>query len=146
MAEEPSRPGPGEELRVVVDAQIMLSMFLLRRDRPTASSTKRMLLRLLPEPTFRWLWTPDILADYGRGAAAIAHDERIMRRAVFDWTGFNVLLAALQLYPSVPVSVTTLRDVRRQIVQAAHPRQRDLDDAIYLACAMDGGAASAGFE
>ena len=63
-----------------------------------------------------------------------------MRRAVFDWTGFNISLAALQLYPPVPVSVTTLRDVRRQINQAAHPRQRDLDDAIYLACAMDGGA------
>jgi predicted nucleic acid-binding protein len=63
-----------------------------------------------------------------------------MRRAAFDRTGFQLLLAALRLHPSVPVSVTTLREVRRQISQAAHARQRDLDDAIYLACALDGEA------
>ena len=118
----------------------MLSMFLVRRDHTTVASTKRRLLRLLPVPNFRWLWTPDILADYERGAAAIERDARIMRRAVFDRTGFRLLLAALQLRPPVPVSVAALQDVRRQIAQATHARQRDLDDAIYLACALDGNA------
>src|SRR3546814_18185262 len=99
--------------------------------RSTESPMKRVLLRLLPLPTFHWLWTPDILADYARGATAIEHDARIIRRAVFDRMGFHLLLAALQLSPPVPVSVTALRDVRRQIAQAAHARQRDLDDAIY---------------
>ena len=50
------------------------------------------------------------------------------------------MLAALRLHTPVFVSVTTLQEVRRQISQAAHARQRDLDDAIYLACALDGGA------
>jgi predicted nucleic acid-binding protein len=95
---------------------------------------------MLPLPAFHWLWTSDILADYERGALAIEQDTRIMRRAAFDRTGFQLLLAALRLHPSVPVSVTTLREVRRQISQAAHARQRDLDDAIYLACALDGEA------
>ena len=140
IAEEPSQPAPGGDLRVVVDAQIALSMFLVRRGRPTIASTKRTLLQLLPVPTFHWLWTPDILADYKRGALAVEHDARIMRRAVFDRMGFDFLLAALQLHPPVPVSVAALRDVRRQIEQAAHARQQDLDDAIYLACALDGGA------
>jgi hypothetical protein len=35
------------ELRVVVDAQIVLAMFLKRRDRPDAISPKRQLLKLL---------------------------------------------------------------------------------------------------
>jgi predicted nucleic acid-binding protein len=64
-------------------------------------------------------------------------DARIMRRAA-DRTDFQLLLSALRLHP--PVSVTTLQEVRRQIGQAAHARQRDLDDAIYLACALDGSA------
>ncbi len=115
-------------------------MFLARRDRSDASPTKRLLLQLLPVPTFSWLWTPDILADYERGATAIERDERLMRRAAFDRVGFQVLLHALPLRPSVPVSVTTLRDARRRMRQASRVRERDLDDAIYLACAVDGGA------
>jgi len=59
------------ELRVVVDAQIVLAMFLARRDRPGVTSPKRQLLKLLPTSTFRWLWTPDIINDSERGAAAI---------------------------------------------------------------------------
>ena len=51
------------ELRVVVDAQIVLAMFLVRRDRPGVTSQKRQLLTLLPTSTFRWLWTPDIIDD-----------------------------------------------------------------------------------
>lgn len=137
---DPSVPTAGESLRVVVDAQIVLAMFLVRRDRPAESPTKRLLLRMLFLPTFHWLWTPDILADYERGALVIEQDVRIMRRAAFDRTGFQLLLAVLQLHPPVPVSVTALREVRRQISQAARARQRDLDDAIYLACALDGGA------
>jgi PIN domain len=140
MTVDPSVPTAGESLRVVVDAQIVLSMFLVRRDRSTESPTKRLLLRMLPLPTFQWLWTPDILADYERGALAIEQDPRIMRRAVFDRTGFQLLLAALRRHPPVPVSVTTLQEVRQQISQATHARQRDLDDAIYLACALDGSA------
>ena len=66
-----------------MDAQIVLAMFLARRDRPSVTSPKRQLLRLLPESTFRWLWTPDIINDYERGAAAIEADERMMLRAEF---------------------------------------------------------------
>ena len=47
----PAQDETGEqELRVVVDAQIVLSMFLARRDRPELASPKRQLLRLLPVP------------------------------------------------------------------------------------------------
>lgn len=140
MPETPQPPAPGATLRVVVDAQIVLAMFLVRRDRPAASPRTRLLLRLLRVPQFHWLWTPDILADYTRGAEAIEQDARIMRRAAFDRLGFHLLVAALQLHAPVHVSVTTLREARRQIAQAAHVRQRDLDDAIYLACALDGHA------
>src|SRR5262249_38806060 len=117
MREEPDQSTTGGVLRVVIDAQIMLAMFLVRRDRPTESPTKRVLLRLLLNPTFHWLWTPDILADYERGATAVEQDTRIMRRAAFDRIGLNLLLAALQLHPPVSISVTTLREARRQIAQ-----------------------------
>ena len=94
-------PAPGQtnsienELRIVVDAQIVLAMFLTRRDRPKAASPKRQILNLLGQPTFRWLWSPDIINDYSRGADAIEADERIIRRAEFDRIGFELLLAAL---------------------------------------------------
>lgn len=127
-------------LRMVVDAQIVLSMFLTRRDRPGVTSPKRQLLKLLPTRTFRWLWTPDILSDYERGADAIEADERIMRRAEFDRVAFHLFLAVLQLWPPVAVSVTTMRKARRRISEAPRAADRDLDDAIYLACAVDGEA------
>lgn len=129
-----------EQLRVVVDAQIVLSMFLVRRDRPEARSSKRVLLGLLTSPRFRWLWSPDILADYERGAQAVETNERMTKRAVFDRAGFELLLAALQLTPPVVVSVSTMRAARRRITQATRTAERDLDDAVYLACAVDGNA------
>ncbi len=128
------------ELRVVVDAQIVLAMFLTRRDRPEATSPKRQLLSLLARPTFRWLWTPDIINDYELGANAVESDERIIRRAEFDRVGFELLLAALQLEPAVVVSVRAIRDARRRISQAPRAAERDLEDAVYLACAVDGNA------
>ncbi|SRR5713226_938652 len=128
------------ELRIVVDAQIVLAMFLARRDRPGVTSPKRQLLKLLPTATFRWLWTPDIINDYERGAAAIEADERMMLRAEFDRVGFQLLLAALQLWPPVSVSITTMRNARRRISQAPREAERDLEDAVYLACAVDGEA------
>lgn len=128
------------DLRVVVDAQIVLAMFLIPRDRPDAISPKRQLLNLLVLQTFHWLWTPDIINDYERGAEAIEADERIMRRAEFDRIGFQLFLAALQLEPPIAVSVTTMRNARRRISQAPRAAERDLDDAIYLACAVDGDA------
>ncbi len=128
------------DLRVVVDAQIVLAMFLIRRDRPDVISPKRQLLSLLAVPTFHWLWTPDIINDYERGAEAIEADERIMRRAEFDHVGFQLFLAALKLEPPVTVSVTTMRNARRRISQAPRTAERDLDDAVYLACAVDGEA------
>ena len=98
MSTPPEHPNQSEEeLRVVVDAQIVLTMFLARRDRPGLASTKRELLGLLTEPKFRWLWTPDIINDYERSADAIESDNRIMRRAEFDRVGFQLFLAALQL-------------------------------------------------
>src|SRR5438552_17313317 len=106
------------ELRIVVDAQIVLAMFLARRDRPGVTSPKRELLKLLPEPTFRWLWTPDIINDYERGAEAIESDEKIIRRAEFDRVAFELFLAALQLALPVTISVTTLRNARHRISQA----------------------------
>ena len=81
-AAEPTNAS-GNDLRVVVDAQIVLAMFLTRRDRPDAISPKRQLLNLLALPTFHWLWTLDIINDYERGAGAVEADERIMRRAEF---------------------------------------------------------------
>lgn len=127
-------------LRVVVDANLVLAMFLVRRDTPTRLSPKRHLISLLPSPDFRWLWTNDITSDYERGAWAIEADKRLMGRALFDRAGFNLLLAALQLHPPVDVSATTLRAARRRIQQAVRARDLDLDDAIYLACAVDGDA------
>lgn len=128
------------ELRVVVDAQIVLAMFLARRDRPEWRSPKRQLLKLLAASSFHWLWSPDIVADYERGAQAIESDERIMRRAVFDRLGFELFLAALRLTPAVRLSATTMRKARRRIEQAPRAAERDLEDAVYLACAVDGGA------
>lgn len=128
------------EFRIVVDAQIVLAMFLTRRDRPKAASPKRQLLNLLAQPIFRWLWSADIINDYERGANAVEADERIIRRAEFDRVGFELLLAALQLEPAVAVSVKSMRDARRRISQAPRAAERDLEDAVYLACAVDGQA------
>ncbi len=133
------QPSP-DVLRVVIDANITLAMFLARRDRPLVASSKRVLLGLLPSANFRWLWSPDIIADYEHGALAIENDARIQRKAVFDRIGFRLFLAALRLPPPVEVSATTLRAARRRIDQATRERDRDLDDAIYLACAVDGDA------
>jgi predicted nucleic acid-binding protein len=132
--------GKAAELRVVVDAQIVLAMFLARRDNPEWSSPKRQLLKLLAAPSFQWLWSQDIIADYERGAQVIESDKRIIRRAVFDRLGFELYLAALRLTPAVKVSATTMRKARRRIEQAPRVAERDLDDAVYLACAVDGGA------
>ena len=128
------------ELRVVVDAQIVLAMFLARRDDPEWRSPKRQLLRLLSVPSFHWLWSADIISDYEQGAQAIEADKRIMRRAVFDRLGFELFLATLKLTPAIKVSATTMRKARRRIEQAPRAAQRDLEDAVYLACAVDGGA------
>jgi len=51
--------------------------------------------------------------------------------------GFQLFLTALQLEPPIVVSVTTMRNARRRILQAPCAAERDLDDAIYLACAVD---------
>ena len=128
------------ELRVVVDAQIVLAMFLARRDDPEWRSPKRQLLRLLSVPSFHWLWSADIVSDYEQGAQTIEADERIMRRAVFDRLGFELFLATLRLTPAVRVSATTMRKARRRIEQAPRAAERDLEDAVYLACAVDGSA------
>jgi hypothetical protein len=79
-------------------------------------------------------------SDYVRGAEAIEADELIMRRAEFDRVGFQLFLAALQLEPPVNVSATTMRNARRRISQAPRAAERDLDDAVYLTCAVDGEA------
>ena len=88
------------------------------------------------------MWTPDIINDYARGANAVEADERIIRRGEFDRVGFELLLAALQLEPAVGVSVKTMRDARRRISEAPRAAERDLEDAVYLACAVDGRAQS----
>lgn len=63
-----------------------------------------------------------------------------MRRTEFDSTGFQLFLAALQLWPPVSVSIATMRGARRRISQAPRSAERDLDDAIYFGCAVDGDA------
>jgi len=127
-------------LRVVVDAQIVLAMFLARRNNPEWKSPKRLLLKLLAAPPFHWLWSPDVISDYKRGAQSVETDERLMRRAVFDRLGFELFLAALRLTPAVRVSATTMRKARRRIEQVPRAAERDLEDAVYLVCAVDGGA------
>lgn len=68
------------EFRIVVDAQIVLAMFLTRRDRSKAASPKRQLLNLLAQPTFRWLWSPDAVCDrlpskkWGTGSITLLGD------------------------------------------------------------------------
>src|ERR1700704_5397368 len=54
--------------------------------------------------------------------------------------GFDLLIAALQLEPAVAVSVKTMRDARRRISEAPRAAERDLEDAVYLACSVDGHA------
>ena len=124
----------------MTSASLLTRKLFVRRDRPDAISPKRQLLNLLPVYSFHWLWTPDIINDYERGAETIEADERIMRRAEFDRIGFQLFVAALQLEPPVAISVTTMRNARRRISQAPRAAERDLDDAIYLACAVDGEA------
>lgn len=132
--------GNPKKLRVVVDAQIVLAMFLTRRDRTGIISPKRSLIELMDKPAFSWLWTADIIADYLRGAEAIQADKRITARAEFDRLGFHLLLGALQLSAPVQISASTLRYARRRISEAPRAAERDLEDAVYLACAVDGGA------
>jgi predicted nucleic acid-binding protein len=63
-----------------------------------------------------------------------------MRRVVFDRLGFELFLATLKLSPAVRISATTMRKARRRIEQAPRAAERDLEDAVYLACAVDGEA------
>lgn len=132
--------GEAAEMPVVVDAQIVLAMFLARRDGPGWRSPKRQLLRLLRVPSFHWLWSADIISDYESCVQAIETDERIMRRAVFDRLGFELFLATLRLSSAVRVSANTMRKARRRIEQAPRAAERDLEDAVYLAYAVDGSA------
>ena len=134
------KPPAQSELRVVVDAQIALSMFLIRRNRQGASSPKQRLLGLLVNSAFHWLWTPESIADYERGANAVETNERLRRHTEFDRLGFRLLLGTLQLSPPVSISAGTLRNARNRLSQAPRIAERDLDDAVYLACAVDGYA------
>lgn len=125
---------------IVIDAQIVLSMFLVRRDRSEDVSPKRRLLRLLATPGVEWLWTPDIIADYESGAWAIENNQKLMARAAFDRTGFALFTQALRFHQKVRVSAETMKRARRRLGQAVKAKDRDLDDAVYLACAVDGDA------
>lgn len=129
-----------EKFRVVMDAQVVLSMLLVRRDRPDAVSPKRRLLTLLTMPGVEWLWTPDIIADYESGTWAIENSPKLMACAAFDRTGFTLFTQALRLQQKVKVSAETMKRARRRLEQAMKAKDRDLDDAVYLACAVDGDA------
>lgn len=113
-------------------------MFLARGDDPAWGSPKRQLPGLLASASFHRLWSPDVVSDYERGAAAVEADGRLARRAVFDRPGFEPFLAAPRLGPAVKISATTLREARRRIGQAPRAAERDPDAAAYLACAVDG--------
>jgi predicted nucleic acid-binding protein len=129
-----------DTFRVLIDAQIVLSMFLVRRDRPEEISPKRRLLRLLAMPGVQWLWTPDIIADYESGAWAIENNQKLMARVVFDRTGFTLFTQALRFHEKVKVTAETMKRARRRLGQAVKAKDRDLDDAVYLAAAVDGDA------
>jgi predicted nucleic acid-binding protein len=126
-----------DELRVVVDAQLVIAMFLASRS--GRLSPKRRLLRCLGVAPFRWLWTPEIIDDY-RDGAAIAEQRARARGLVFDRRGFELFLIALEHHCPTMVSASTLRAARRRLEQAPRSRDRDLDDAVLLACAVDGDA------
>jgi predicted nucleic acid-binding protein len=138
--EQPGLASAASGLRVVVDAQIALSLFIQSREFPGRRSSRRLLLRLLGLDSFRWLWSYDMIDDYRRGADAIEANQKLMARAVFNRIDFELFLAALCLFPPVDVSATSLRKARGRIDQAPRVGERDLDDAIYLACAVDGNA------
>src|SRR5437763_3000234 len=93
-------------------------MFLVRRDRPGEVSPKRRLLQLLAAPGVRWLWSPDIIADYEAGARAIENNQKLMVRAAFDRTGFTLFTQALRFHPRVKVSAETMKRARRRLEQA----------------------------
>lgn len=91
-------------------------------------------------PRVTWLWTPDIIADYESGAWAIENNRRLLARAAFDRTGFTLFIQALEFQEKVRVSAETMKRARRRLGQAVKAKDRDLDDAVYLAAAVDGNA------
>ena len=127
-------------LRVVIDAQLVLRMFVVPLDRPDYEPPTRILLRYFGTPRLVWLWTPEILEDYRDGAAEMASTPRFRARAEFDHEGFEHLQALFYLTPPVRMTAEALAAARTRISQSAHARERDTDDAIYLACAVDGQA------
>lgn len=137
---EKGQAGLTQPVRVVVDAQIVLAMFMVSRHTPARRSPKLRLLHLLSSPDFRWLWSPDVMNDCRRGALVLEAGRKFRARAIFDRIGFERLLDALQVFPAVDVTSSTLRAARRRIEEMPRARDRDLDDAIYLACAVDGNA------
>lgn len=139
MSTPPNHTNTGEnELRVIVDAQIVLGVPRASRS-PRNNFTKAATAETPDCANLSLLWTPDIINDYERGAEAIEADGRIMG-AEFDRVGFQLFLAALQLWPPVGVSIATMRNARRRILQAPRSAERDIEDAVYLACAVDGHA------
>lgn len=105
-------------------------MFLTRRDRSKAASPKRQLLSLLAQPTFRWLWTPDIIDAYERGANAVEADERIIRRAEFNRVGLIYCLVRCNLNPRRRIIQDHARCSPSYVASAA-VAERDLEDAIW---------------
>src|SRR5438105_3700121 len=109
---------PSCSCALLLTRKLFLQCFSHVATTPEAFSPKRALLKLLTVSTLHWLWTPDIINDYERGAETIESDEKILRRAEFDRIAFELFLAALQLAPSVTISVATLRNARHRISQA----------------------------
>ncbi|HQR38942.1 MAG TPA: PIN domain-containing protein [Blastocatellia bacterium] len=127
-------------LRVVIDAQLVLRMFVVPLDRPDYEPPTRILLRHVGTPQLSWLWTPEILEDYRDGAAVMVSEPRFRARAEFDHQGFELLQGLFYQSPPVEVTAGTIAAARSRISQSARVRARDTDDAIYLACAVDGRA------
>ncbi len=127
-------------LRVVVDAQIVLRMFVVPLDRPDYEPPTRILLRHFGSPLLNWLWTPEIVEDYREGAAVMVSAPRFRAKAEFDHQGFELLLSLFYQSPPVMISAGSLSAARARISQSARKREQDKEDAIYLACAADGQA------
>lgn len=132
----------GNLLRMVVDAQIVLSMFLTRRDRPGVTSPKRQLLKLLPTRTFRWLWTPDILSDYRELLSMQTRKSpgygRIVRCAFLILAAISILSLACRPAASGPEERYPIKgkvvsvDKRGSTVTIAHEDIPGLMDAMTM--------------
>jgi predicted nucleic acid-binding protein len=57
-----------------------------------------------------------------------------------SYVELTLFIQALRFHEKVKVSAETMKQARRRLEQAVKAKDRDLDDAVYLAAAVDGDA------